>query len=728
MASYGTIDGIMSGLNTTEIIDAIMKVEHQQVDLYTEKQTAYTQKLTTWQTINTYMLAFKSQADVLSKATLWNSKKVASSDDTSIAVSSSGSSAVGTYSVSVEQLAQNHQIASQGFSESTAIVGVGTVEIKVGSGTAQTITLEAGANSLESLKNAINDASMGVTAAIVNDGSSQNPYRLLLSANDTGVANKITITSSLTGGTVPDFTTCRFDTVELLDWDDNATSSPTIAADSQYTGTTNKTYTFTVEGVGEQEIGSSPISIAWTDGTNSGVITVNSIGEQIALTGDGADGLALSFSSGQLVAGDTFQIQAMAPTIQAAKDAMLRLGSDGSGGSAITVASSINRITTLIDGVTLDLLEVTDSPVQITVEADHSSIISTVSQFVEKYNSFADFIDEQLSYDSETGKAGVLLGETSLINLLSDVRTYITKKVSGIDGAFDKLSDVGIKFNISGDLILDTSVLTEKLNESSEDVKKLFLANGTSNNSYIEYLSMGARTVPTLSGYDVDITQAPLQGKMVAGTIADPSVTNLILDSSNNNIRLKINGVISNTISLAQGMYTSGEELAQELEDKINEDQSLSANEVEVAWIDDGDSGHFEITSTLWGANSNVEIDVEPSGSAHTILGLGNATSTAGQDVAGTIDGEPATGVGQILTGNTDNDNTAGLKLKISLTSDMLGDGPEARIVLTKGYGALFSDKLAAYTEPSTGILRSRAGSIQKQIDDLADQIEKKEE
>jgi flagellar hook-associated protein 2 len=723
----GSIDGIFSGMNTTSIIDSLIKIEHQQVDIYTARQAEYTQKLTGWQTINSYLLAFKAQADVLSKPAVWNTQAVTSSDDTAIAVTSSGGSATGSYFVTVDRLAQSQQLASQGFSESTAIVGSGTVEIKVGSNEAKTITLDSGNNSLESLKNAINDADAGVTAAIINDGSSTNPYRLILSANETGTANQISFTTSLSGGTAPDFQTKYFDSPEKLNWDTNATATLAIGTGATYTGSVNKTYTFTVGGSGNQTVGSGPITLDWSDGTNSGTVTVNSVGEQVALTGTGADGLILSIGDGVLVAGNTFQIQAQSPIIQAGQDAIMRFGASGNGGSPITVTSSTNKVTSLIAGVTLDLKSVTDSAIEIRSESDTSKITSTINEFIKKYNDFADFIDQQSSYTPETGKAGILLGETSVINVLSDIRTSITQKVTGLSGTLTKLTDVGIKFNTSGHLELDSTMFSDKLSSSPEEVRRMFLAAGSSSNTAITFLSSGSKTIPSVSGYDVNITTAPLQGMFTTASIPNPSVSNLVINETNNNIKLKINGTSSSTIALDSGTYTSGDDLAEEIEEKLNADQSLGSNDVDVKWVGDGNNGHLEIRSTLWGANSKVELDTEPSASAHTILGLSSGTGRDGVDVAGTINGEPAQGVGQILTGNDENEKTAGLKLKITLTPEQLADGSEGNIVITRGYASIISGKLEKYTDPSTGILSSRAKSIQKQIDNIADQITRME-
>jgi flagellar hook-associated protein 2 len=63
-----------------------------------------------------------------------------------------------------------------------------------------TITINSTNSTLRGVRDAINNANAGVTATIVNSGSSSNPYELLIRANNTGTAKSFTITPSLSGG------------------------------------------------------------------------------------------------------------------------------------------------------------------------------------------------------------------------------------------------------------------------------------------------------------------------------------------------------------------------------------------------------------------------------------------------------------------------------------------------------------------------------------------------
>jgi flagellar hook-associated protein 2 len=74
----------------------------------------------------------------------------------------------------------------------------GSMTIQVGSGTAQTITLSTGDNTLSGLENAINTASIGVTASITTD--STGSYLTLISGT-AGSSGTLTVNSSLTDTT-----------------------------------------------------------------------------------------------------------------------------------------------------------------------------------------------------------------------------------------------------------------------------------------------------------------------------------------------------------------------------------------------------------------------------------------------------------------------------------------------------------------------------------------------
>ncbi|MFB8828975.1 flagellar filament capping protein FliD [Azotobacter sp. CWF10] len=102
------------------------------------------------------------------------------------------SSAVpGSYQVQVTQLAQAHSLATTGVADKTTALGAGTLTITSGEETL-TISVSAGSNSLEGIRDAINAKKGGVTASIVNDGSG-TPWRLALTAKSAGTESAMTV-------------------------------------------------------------------------------------------------------------------------------------------------------------------------------------------------------------------------------------------------------------------------------------------------------------------------------------------------------------------------------------------------------------------------------------------------------------------------------------------------------------------------------------------------------
>ncbi|MBU0986460.1 MAG: flagellar filament capping protein FliD, partial [Proteobacteria bacterium] len=104
-------------------------------------------------------------------------------------------------------------------------------------------------------------------------------------------------------------------------------------------------------------------------------------------------------------------------------------------------------------------------------------------------------------------------------------------------------------------------------------------------------------------------------------------------------------------------------------------------------------------------------------------LGLINGT-VSGLDVAGTLDGESATGSGQLLRGDDGNTNTDGLAVSYTGSSNDIDAGT---IKLTLGVAELFSRALFSITDPFEGYVAFKQDSLQDSISSYDDQIEQME-
>ncbi|MBW1802427.1 MAG: flagellar filament capping protein FliD, partial [Deltaproteobacteria bacterium] len=100
-------------------------------------------------------------------------------------------------------------------------------------------------------------------------------------------------------------------------------------------------------------------------------------------------------------------------------------------------------------------------------------------------------------------------------------------------------------------------------------------------------------------------------------------------------------------------------------------------------------------------------------------LGLINGTVT-GQDAAGTIGGESATGTGQVLKGDDGNVNTDGLSIEYTGTSN---DTDAGTITVTLGIAELFERSLYTITDSIDGYLSYKQDSLENSINRFDDRI-----
>jgi flagellar hook-associated protein 2 len=113
------------------------------------------------------------------------------------ATATSGSVAPGVFAIEVRDFAEAHKLMTTGFTDEDTVVGTGTLTISVGASSFD-VTIDNSNETLAGIRSAINDATdnTGVSATIINvdDGAGGTEAKLILSSNDTGTANAITIT------------------------------------------------------------------------------------------------------------------------------------------------------------------------------------------------------------------------------------------------------------------------------------------------------------------------------------------------------------------------------------------------------------------------------------------------------------------------------------------------------------------------------------------------------
>jgi flagellar hook-associated protein 2 len=721
-----SVGGLVSGLNTSQIIQGLLAVQQQQITAVQTRESAVQARETAYKALQAQLLGFQTGVTQLAQTVNgpFDGRTATSSNTAAVTAAGSGGAVPGVYALTVNALAQANEVASQGFAGATGPISTGTLTVGSG-GQSATITIDNTNNTLQGLASAINAAAAGVNAAVVNTGAAGQPYRLLLTATRTGTANAITLTNNL-GPSDPASGTAR------PQFGQNAVGAAVAAAGNQgtaaatsggtFTGTENNTYTFTVAANGGGTVGTDTITLNYADatGTHKGTLTLNP--GDLNQPKDVAEGVRVTFGAGTLVAGDKFSVNTTVPTVQAAADASVTLGS---GGGALTVTSSSNTVNAAIDGVTLSLLQTTPSsqPVQITVANDTTTAQTAVQNFVTAYNAVINTIANDVSYDPSTKRAGVLLGDPSVLNIENQLRDLVIQPVTGANPKLNSLSALGVTSNAGGQLSIDGTTLNNVLSGkvsgvTLNDVRKLFAVGGQSTNAGVAFANATSATKASAAPYGVVVTGAARQAVLTGTALG----ANTPVTSGGNTFTLTVNGTASNTIAVppSSGPGYTQQALVAALQAQINADSKVGALGVTVGL----QNNQLTFTTANYGQGAKVGI------SAASFLGFGGPASANGQDVAGSflVNGTPeaATGSGQLLTGNSGNANTTGLAVNVTLLPSQISPTPTtpvANVSVTQGVAAQLATALNGLLDPTTGQLQTIDQNFQDQISTYGDQV-----
>lgn len=428
-----------------------------------------------------------------------------------------------------------------------------------------------------------------------------------------------------------------------------------------------------------------------TGAANSMEITVTGDGD-----GDDNDNLGLS----QLA----FNASAQTSMIQTvgAQDAAMSI-------NGLDITRDTNTVTGAINGVTLDLLKAdVGNLVNIDVRESRTEITASINGFVEAYNELNESIDSLTSYDPESGTGSALTGDFTVRSIESQIRGIIFGSVSGLTGNIRSLVDIGITTNAEGSLDLDSTKLENALNDYPSEVEALFSLQGRTTDPGVSYLSSTADTIP--GEYGVNVTSLLTQG-VLTGT---GPVTNLRVQNNSNNMTLLVDGVSTGEISLTRTTYADEAALATEIETQINAASALLTEGISVSVSYDAPGNRFVITSNSSGSGSSVEITaVDPQTFSRFGLEVGNGVD--GTDFAGTINGQPATAQGQVLTSLSGDSQGLSIEIPAGATGNL------GTVTVSNGLAKMLDDLLDSYLE-SDGFIASREESINDSLDDIADE------
>jgi flagellar hook-associated protein 2 len=200
-----SVDGLISGMDTTSLINQLLQVEAgQQTQLKTKLSAAQT-SASAYRTVNTTFLAVSAAADAVLKSDAWTPAK-ATSSATSVSASAATGATPGSLTFRVQKLATAHSVINRNtgvWTSADSAYGATEIEIFDKDGAPRTPKLTVGGTgTLADAAAAINGSSFGLRASVVQLGP--NEVALQVTAKETGAASKFSFSSPGTFATVSD--------------------------------------------------------------------------------------------------------------------------------------------------------------------------------------------------------------------------------------------------------------------------------------------------------------------------------------------------------------------------------------------------------------------------------------------------------------------------------------------------------------------------------------------
>ena len=434
-------------------------------------------------------------------------------------------------------------------------------------------------------------------------------------------------------------------------------------------------------------------------GVNAGVI-YDGTGYRLTLTGANT-GANQSFTVS--VSGATGALGSLSYSSTGSGGMSLSQAAQNAGVSinGLPVTSSSNTISGAIPGVSLNLVQASSGSTTLQVSASNSGFVTTVQSFVSAFNKTMGTINQLTAYNAQAGSGGPLLGNAAVNGLRTQLLNLVSNPGVGLSSgaAYNSLGSVGLGLSSSGTINLNTGTLQTALTADYQDVVGLFGQTGQTSNSSVQYV--GASSSTQAGSYAINISQAASQAQIIAASSFPASgltqSESLTFGSGSQSV----------VVPLSSGSTLAG------VVNTINATLQQSGLTGIAA---SNDNGKLELQSAGYGSAQSFTVQ---SSVASGGTGLGSSTLAAsGTNVAGTVNGQLASGVGQNLT-VTGPGNAMGLQIQV------LGNetGNLGTVSLSQGLYQQMNTLLSQALNAQNGFITAAQNGINSTIGGLNAQI-----
>lgn len=207
MATLG-IDGLVSGLDTTSLINSLMQLEAAPQAVLKQKSSTAQSLVSALQALNVKVASLAENAAAAAKATSWDAYRATSSSSAVTATTTAGAQA-GSLSFSVDSVATARVAVSAQVRDDGSLVTGMPPAVTVRTADGRLVTVEPTSGSLADIADALNAAAdAGVKVTVVRVTNGETPmYRLQFTGTTTGSAGNFKVfagtAEEVAAGTAP---------------------------------------------------------------------------------------------------------------------------------------------------------------------------------------------------------------------------------------------------------------------------------------------------------------------------------------------------------------------------------------------------------------------------------------------------------------------------------------------------------------------------------------------
>src|ERR1051326_1105312 len=476
-----SFDGVVSGLNTTSIINGMMSLAKQPLTSLQRQLQTVQHRDTAYQTITSGVSSLQLALQTLLQPSNVNAKLVSNSTPGTATAVANADAVTSSFTLNVSQLATATTATSAnpihaGLTAANAITSAGFALTP----TAGTVTINGvqitinATDTLSQVLNNITDSSAGgagvgtgVTATLVNDANgnpdyinltpiagNNNPIQLgaasdtsnFLAAADlvaTGVAGGGAAAAVQSGAAVSATSASALSTLRV-------NGGGTLASSGSFVingATINWSNTDTLSAVLNRiNASSANVRATYDPIADKGTFANLGTGNQAIILSDnaGGTGVGLLQALGISQSSENF-----------GKTAQYTVAQNGVTGP--TQYSNSNTVSNVVTGVTASLL--TTGSTTMSVTQDTSTAITNVNSFITAFNQLEDTIDTATAYNASTSTASVLTGDSTIQGLGDQLRELVANPAAGTSGQYTNLASIGISTGAFGSAIGTTNHL-----------------------------------------------------------------------------------------------------------------------------------------------------------------------------------------------------------------------------------------------------------------------------